>query len=257
MLFSLLHKMSIGFSVVGVINGVVLQETFKVAATDDVIMVRQKKRLAEIGRSKMVTLFTALDSDGSGTLDLEEFKVIAVDPDVKMWLASQDIEVDDLDTLFRLTDEDGSGSVTVDEICKRIPRIKGAARSIDSLALRYKLNQVDRTLQIVMESITQVVRNEMQIAEKQAKRGKMFGRSKSEIGMIKDSLNVMDNLDRDIGKWKARYDQVALDHIRLSAVSNSPTNAGQEHPVETVEANGGDKSAEVRKRLGKIGRDSR
>merc|ERR1711865_467181 len=36
----LIHKLTIGFAVVGVINGVILQETFKVASTDGMIMMR-------------------------------------------------------------------------------------------------------------------------------------------------------------------------------------------------------------------------
>merc|ERR1711983_67735 len=44
MLFSLAHKLVIGFSVVSVITGVFIQETFKVATTDDRIMVMSRER---------------------------------------------------------------------------------------------------------------------------------------------------------------------------------------------------------------------
>merc|ERR1719261_2090690 len=56
MLITVLHKLTIGFAVVGVINGVILQETFKVAGTDDVIMVRQKKKAVATLRHKMLSL---------------------------------------------------------------------------------------------------------------------------------------------------------------------------------------------------------
>merc|ERR1712057_122795 len=71
----LIFKLTLGFAVLGVINGVILQETFKVAATDDVIMVRQKKRTGDIARRKMRILFEALDTSGDGDLDYEEFKI--------------------------------------------------------------------------------------------------------------------------------------------------------------------------------------
>jgi Ca2+-binding EF-hand superfamily protein len=141
-IFSVLHKMSIGFAVIGVINGVILQETFKVAGTDNVIMVRQKKKLAQIGREKMLRLFEALDADLSGTLSFEEFIIVANDPDVRFWLSSMDIEMDDLQTLFDLIDEDASGYITLEELATRVPRIKGAARSIDALATKQKMDEV-------------------------------------------------------------------------------------------------------------------
>jgi Ca2+-binding EF-hand superfamily protein len=142
MFFCLVHKLTIGFAVMGVITGVILQETFKVAATDDYIMVRQKKRTADVTKKKMTQLFNALDTQGDGELELEEFESIAQDPEVKTWLASMDIETDDLECLFRLIDFDNSGSIGVEEMIQRIPRIKGAARSIDVLVMRTKLNEV-------------------------------------------------------------------------------------------------------------------
>merc|ERR1740130_851063 len=61
MLFCLIHKMTIGFAVIGVINGVIMQETFKVASTDDIIMVRQKQRAVALLRMKMSMLFDSID----------------------------------------------------------------------------------------------------------------------------------------------------------------------------------------------------
>merc|ERR1719345_720517 len=66
MLICIAHKLTIGFAVVGVINGVILQETFKVAATDDMIMVRQKKREQQTLTRKMGLLFEALDASENG-----------------------------------------------------------------------------------------------------------------------------------------------------------------------------------------------
>jgi len=122
--------------VIGVINGVILQETFKVAATDDMIMVKQKRRAKETLRKKMLTLLEALDVSGDGMLDFSEFEIIACQPEVKLWLSSMEIETDDLHTLFKLIDEDNSGFVSSEELTTRIGRLKGTARSIDLLSLK-------------------------------------------------------------------------------------------------------------------------
>merc|ERR1719201_1498595 len=96
----------------------------------------------ELGKKKMNILFDTLDESGDGNVTCEEFASIAENKEMRTWLASMDIETDDLETLFTLIDDDGSGSVTAEELIARIPRIKGAARSIDVLAMRSRLNDV-------------------------------------------------------------------------------------------------------------------
>merc|ERR1712232_153633 len=130
-----LHKLTIGFALVGVITGVILQETFKVAQMDDVMMMRQKKKYARRLKSKMMSLLASLDHDGDERLDLEEWKAIGKVPEVKLWLASLDIETDQLEVLFRLIDADNNGYITADELLHRMPRIRGSARGIDVMAL--------------------------------------------------------------------------------------------------------------------------
>ncbi|CAE7232127.1 Scn11a, partial [Symbiodinium pilosum] len=53
----LLHKLTVGFAVIGVINAVLMQETFKVAYLDDTVMVREKMRAMRAHVAKMSELF--------------------------------------------------------------------------------------------------------------------------------------------------------------------------------------------------------
>lgn len=132
----IVHKVTIGFAVVGVINGVILQETFKVAQTDDIIMLRQKKKAENILRAKLGHLFETLDSNHDDHVDFTEFKKICNDANIKTWLSSLEIETDDLQMLFKLCDLDQNGLLSKEELLSTMPRIKGAARSIDVLAMR-------------------------------------------------------------------------------------------------------------------------
>merc|ERR1719502_1995877 len=73
MTFFLIHKLIIGFSVVSVIMGVFIQETFKVSTTDDHIMMIQKERDIKTHTRKMRALLEHADASGDGQLDPEEF----------------------------------------------------------------------------------------------------------------------------------------------------------------------------------------
>lgn len=157
MLLCLIHKLTIGLAVIGVMNGAILQETFKVAATDDLIMVRQKKRAAAVFQTKMSRLFDALDSDGDGFLDYNEFVVIAGHPEVKHWLASMDIETDDLQTLFACVDVSKTGKVSVEDFLQQIPRMRGPVRTFDLLALQESIrNSYHTATQTLSETFADV-----------------------------------------------------------------------------------------------------
>eukprot|EP00421_Protoceratium_reticulatum_P011283 CAMPEP_0168398948 /NCGR_PEP_ID=MMETSP0228-20121227/21841_1 /TAXON_ID=133427 /ORGANISM="Protoceratium reticulatum, Strain CCCM 535 (=CCMP 1889)" /LENGTH=485 /DNA_ID=CAMNT_0008412465 /DNA_START=45 /DNA_END=1502 /DNA_ORIENTATION=+ len=131
MLFSVLHKLTIGFAIVGVVNGVFMQETFKVAATDDTIMLRQKETAARIHRRKMKLLFEHADTSGDGQLTLDEFHEVVSDPQIKTWLASMEIDAADVDNLYSLLDQTGEGRLSATELIRGMLKLKGPARAID------------------------------------------------------------------------------------------------------------------------------
>jgi len=130
MLFALAHKLTIGFAVVGVINGVFMQETFKAASTDDRIMVRQRQRMIDTHHRKMKRLLELADDSGDGTLDKEEFRKIMNDKDVSTWMASMELDTGDIDTLYSLID-DGDEAVSVEELIAGVAKLKGTARRLD------------------------------------------------------------------------------------------------------------------------------
>jgi Ca2+-binding EF-hand superfamily protein len=150
----LAHKLIMGFAVVMVITSIFLRETFNVAETDDTIM-RNKTR-NEMARhfARMSAIFTEFDADGSGALDIEEFKGIATNPDVVSWLQAMGLSVKDVDQMFMLLD-DGDGSLTAEELVNGVARLKGPARSADLIQL---LSQ-SKTLEAEVEAIRQKLPN--------------------------------------------------------------------------------------------------
>jgi len=139
--YAVFHKAILGFAMVGVINAVLVQETFKAAALDDSIMVRQTRRKELTHRQKMLHLFNEADTNGDGCLDREEWKTICEDEWVQVWLHSQDIQADDADRLFEWLDDDHDGLLTAQELVQGTAALKGPAAVMSTMTRIQKLSK--------------------------------------------------------------------------------------------------------------------
>lgn len=131
-----LNKLCIGFAVVGVINGVFMQETMKAASIDDKVMISNKARAAAIHKAKMQALFDNAGKNDNGSINRKAFRKLLSNPEVKLWLASMELDSSDVDNLFTMMD-DGDGLLTADELVSGAAKLKGTARSLDVAYLSY------------------------------------------------------------------------------------------------------------------------
>lgn len=167
MIFFLLHKFIIGFSVVSVITGVFIQETFEVATSDDQIMLNNKARAIRKYEKKMSDLFKHADEDGSGSLDQEEFVEVMHDPSVRKWLSSMGLDVHDVATLFELV-HGGDGHITAHELVTSSTKLRGGARSIDLITHMTEFRKSHALLEQVHESL-------LTLQSQQVRNGTRFG----------------------------------------------------------------------------------
>merc|ERR1711920_304311 len=72
--FCVLYKLSIGFALIGVINGVFIQESFSVATNDEFIMVRKRMRQMKQHAERITRLFQLADENGDGMLSKDELE---------------------------------------------------------------------------------------------------------------------------------------------------------------------------------------
>jgi len=146
--YSICHKMILGFAVIGIVNGVFIQETFKVATLDDAIMVRQTYRKERVHAKKMKRLFAEADKDSNGHVDRNEWLQICTDPWVQIWLKSQDIDVRHPDRIFD-TLAGGDGKISADELIHGTARLKSQA---SPMAMFKLLKEMDRTLKRIEDT---------------------------------------------------------------------------------------------------------
>jgi len=153
MIFSLAHKLVIGFSVVSVLTGVFIQETFKVATTDDRVMMMSKERAKKIHADKMALLFAVADEDGNGVIDFEEFHSALADAEVRTWLSAMELDVRDERALFSLLDLDGDGHISHQELLEGVAQLKGGARSYEVCSLSHNAREIRDMLQSVLDRL--------------------------------------------------------------------------------------------------------
>eukprot|EP00928_Gymnodinium_smaydae_P029482 TRINITY_DN22199_c0_g1_i1.p1 TRINITY_DN22199_c0_g1~~TRINITY_DN22199_c0_g1_i1.p1 ORF type:complete len:614 (+),score=75.08 TRINITY_DN22199_c0_g1_i1:55-1842(+) len=130
-MLGLLHKLIIGFAIVAVINGVFIQETFRVTAADDVLMVKRKQQQTKSLTSKMRKLLHAADESGDGMISLSEWEQLLEGPGVKSWLSSMEFDARDAKAVFELLDESRDGLLSLEELVEGVSKLKGPARSLD------------------------------------------------------------------------------------------------------------------------------
>lgn len=141
----LLYQCLVGFAVIRVITGVFLHETFKVASTDDELMIMQKNRQIAKNVEKMQQLFEEADESGDGYLSANEFVEVMNDPRVKSWLSAMDLDVRDAESMFALVD-DGDRKVSAYELVAGFGRLKGGAKSLDMNTLLQQCSRIEELL---------------------------------------------------------------------------------------------------------------
>jgi hypothetical protein len=151
------HKLVIGFALVGVINGVFVQETFKSAADDDTLMMRRKLKAQQLHESKMRRFFYQATKatgncdgqDENAAITWEMFENVMSHPTMQTWLSSMELEARDLKVMFNLLDDftgEHDESITLPELIAGSAQLKGTARSIDVAILLQEVRQIKEAL---------------------------------------------------------------------------------------------------------------
>jgi len=150
----LAHQFMIGFAVLTVVRGVFMQQTFKVAETDNFIMMKTRKREANVHKTKMRRLFETADTDHDGFLDFDEFKTIMSNNWVKEWLFAYGLMVDDVGKMWTLIDRNRDSKISADELVSGMRVLRGPARSIDMQGLIHDIKGLggDANSQVEVDS---------------------------------------------------------------------------------------------------------
>eukprot|EP00927_Polykrikos_kofoidii_P006860 TRINITY_DN12787_c1_g3_i1.p1 TRINITY_DN12787_c1_g3~~TRINITY_DN12787_c1_g3_i1.p1 ORF type:complete len:632 (+),score=97.76 TRINITY_DN12787_c1_g3_i1:86-1981(+) len=153
-IFFIVYKCVIGFAVVQVITGVFMQQTFKVVARDEQIMINEKKLNSSAVVKNLEKLFEVIDASGDNALSLEELTVCLDDPTVKAWFAALEVDESDATKLFDFL-EDGSGKINRRDFIVGIKQIRGHAKSIDLQHILSEVRAVSHAQKMLAQTLSQ------------------------------------------------------------------------------------------------------
>jgi len=145
-LFSIAHKMSIGLAMVGVINGVLMQETFKVASSDDTIMKLRKNREKRLHEIKMRSFFDNADHDDNAMISWKEFKGALRKKDTKSWLAAQELDASEPELIWYLIAGSKTTEICKEAFVKNMGRLRGSASRMDVVYLANRIEEIAQAL---------------------------------------------------------------------------------------------------------------
>ncbi|CAE7369237.1 unnamed protein product [Symbiodinium microadriaticum] len=96
---------------IATVNAVFVQQTMKIASSDEELAFKQKERELASYTRKVKKLFQTMDQSGDGAINFDEFSKLVKSPMLQFLLSQLDLEYHDLLSLFEFLDN-GDGQIT-------------------------------------------------------------------------------------------------------------------------------------------------
>eukprot|EP00927_Polykrikos_kofoidii_P065927 TRINITY_DN6161_c1_g1_i1.p1 TRINITY_DN6161_c1_g1~~TRINITY_DN6161_c1_g1_i1.p1 ORF type:complete len:642 (-),score=117.53 TRINITY_DN6161_c1_g1_i1:54-1979(-) len=149
------------FAIMNVVTGVFVDQAMACVSKDQ-DLVEMEERSKRQGIVKQIERIFRDASDGSDSISSDHMGKLIDDPRIRAFFKQLDMEVWDVQTFLELVDSDNN-LIDVESFVNGCLRVKGVAKNIDLIALKYH-NQVlatrqEKTLEATKELISQLVRN--------------------------------------------------------------------------------------------------
>mmetsp|Transcript_59987 Transcript_59987/g.140153 ORF Transcript_59987/g.140153 Transcript_59987/m.140153 type:complete len:608 (+) Transcript_59987:61-1884(+) len=134
------------FSVLNVITGVFVDSAIQTTNSQRDIQIERELELKDSFLRSLKDFFEALDTDGNGSIHLDEIKIMLQDPTLAAYFAVLGFDEVNAHQIFHLLDDDESGEVSIQEFLDGCAKLKGQARSIDVHAIMHQCRALHRDI---------------------------------------------------------------------------------------------------------------
>mmetsp|Transcript_33072 Transcript_33072/g.76423 ORF Transcript_33072/g.76423 Transcript_33072/m.76423 type:complete len:606 (-) Transcript_33072:115-1932(-) len=166
------------FGILNIIVGVIVENTLNAAKQNADLQERRLQRQLRQELESIRILFEDADSDGSGTLEVEEFVEILADETIQHTLTRMEIPVEDPRTLFEILDPQSTGSISFPIFAQGVLKVKGPPTQLDMKTMQLGVAGISRRVTKVEQRIDH--------------HSKLLEKSTQMLSQIMDRLGVKD-----------------------------------------------------------------
>mmetsp|Transcript_10237 Transcript_10237/g.19450 ORF Transcript_10237/g.19450 Transcript_10237/m.19450 type:complete len:608 (-) Transcript_10237:91-1914(-) len=146
----LLYVAALTFAILNILTGIFAEAAMKIRQRDHENVTHEEMTRDKSAENDIRRLFQKLDADHSGAIMWEEFKSHLNNREVRAFFNTLEIEASNAEDLFHLLGN-GENKVTCDAFIHGCKRYKGAARSLDILALAHETRRFSSDMDLFMQ----------------------------------------------------------------------------------------------------------
>jgi len=219
------------FILLNLVTAVIVQQAMERIAEDEKEITQELELQREVELKEFEMMFTDMDEDGNGLLELHEFQEAFGQRVFQEKLALLGLKETHMVKLFNLLDADGNGSLTLQELMDGLSTMSGPAKSKDMVLLEKNVERCGYLLEGIDGSAIPIVgslepgseRGEMLSARLQEIRDRLDVRlttAETEVKSLADYLGQL--ADAATGKGElpeAPFDDESIDMASMSSTS--------------------------------------
>mmetsp|Transcript_67205 Transcript_67205/g.118820 ORF Transcript_67205/g.118820 Transcript_67205/m.118820 type:complete len:615 (-) Transcript_67205:46-1890(-) len=142
-----------------IVTSVFVENANRLTSQDDELILMDQMEQRHSWLDEVEEIFKMADVDGSGTVDLDEFREQMNDARVKGKFEKLGVVVDyrNADAIFKLLDFDGDGNLDINEFTHSLQCVQGNAKSIDVARIKSDTGKLRKEIAALKEQISSIV----------------------------------------------------------------------------------------------------
>jgi len=133
------------FAVVNIVTGVFVESALGANLKDKHVIVQEELHQKKTFLQAMKEIFEEMDSEGKGTIALEEFEDKLNDHRVMAYFRGLKLDISDARMLFHLLDYDHSNEIGIEEFLDGCYKLQGESRTLDMKIMQYELKYLEES----------------------------------------------------------------------------------------------------------------